>query len=126
MSGANQVALAAGVFLFPAAHPLASSRSRVQSIRVCDRWAPDRAGFPAPDGTSTAHSVFNLQHTDSFDWENPRKHKNAANADGFCLLVFLKMALAHMRRTSRDGNGDLKSQTTSLVPNEGHALTKGA
>jgi hypothetical protein len=31
-----------------------------------------------------------------------------------------------MRGTSRDGNGDLKSQMTSLAPNEGRVLTKGA
>jgi hypothetical protein len=47
-------------------------------------------------------SVLNLQHTDSFDRENPWKHKNAAVDYGFCLPVFLKMALVLVRRTSRD------------------------
>jgi hypothetical protein len=70
--------------------------------------------------------VLNLQHPDSFYRQKPRKHKNAASADRFCLLAFLEMRLAHQRRTPRDGNGDLKSQTASLVPNEGRVLTKGA
>jgi hypothetical protein len=82
--------------------------------------------FQSLDGTSAARSVFNLQHTNSFVWENPQKHKNAAIADGFCLPVFLKLALALLRGTSRDRNGDLKSQMASLAPNEGRALTKGA
>jgi hypothetical protein len=54
--------------------------------------------------------VLILQHANFFERENPWKHKNAAIADGFCLLVFLKMALVLMRSTSRDDNGDLKSQ----------------
>jgi hypothetical protein len=84
-----------------------------------------RADFQSLEALHS-HSVLNLQHTDSFDRENPQKHKNAAIADGFCLPVFLKMALALLRRTSRDRNGDLKSRMASLAPNEGRALTKGA
>jgi hypothetical protein len=60
----------------------------------------ENAYFRALDGTCAFCSVIKLQHTNSFDMENPRTHKNAANADGFCLLVFLKMALVLMRRTS--------------------------
>jgi hypothetical protein len=70
--------------------------------------------------------VLNLQHLNSFDRENPQKHKNAATDNGFALLGFLKMRLVHVRRTSRDRKGDLMSQVTSLVPNEGRFLTKGA
>jgi hypothetical protein len=70
--------------------------------------------------------VLNLQHLNSFDWENPRKHKNVATDNGFALLDFLKMRLVEVRGTSRDRKGDLESQVTSLVPNEGRILTKGA
>ena len=86
----------------------------------------EKADFRGPDATCAARPVLNLQHMDSFDRENSWKHKNAANDYGFCLLVFLKMLLVRMRRTSRDRNGDLKSQMTSLAPNEGRVLTKGA
>jgi hypothetical protein len=55
------------------------------------------AYFRDPDGSSITLSVINLQHTDSFDVENRSKPKNAAFGHGFCLLVFLKMALVHMR-----------------------------
>jgi hypothetical protein len=82
--------------------------------------------FQAPDATCPRQNVFNLQHTDSFDRENLWKHKNAAVDYGFCLPAFLKMALVRVRRTSRDCNGDLKSQMARLAPNEGRALTKGA
>jgi uncharacterized protein (TIGR02001 family) len=68
--------------------------------------------------------VLNLQHLNSFDRENPQKHKNSATDNGFALLDFLKMRLVDVRGTSRDRKGDLKSQVTSLVPNEGRVLTK--
>jgi hypothetical protein len=64
---------------------------------------------PRSNGASKAKPVFNLQHLDSFDQENPWKHKNAAFDHGFCLPEFLKMALVRVRRASRDCNGDLKS-----------------
>jgi hypothetical protein len=60
----------------------------------------ENAYFRAPHGTCALYPVINLQHTNSFDMENPQSHKNAAIGDGFCLLVFLKMALVLMRRTS--------------------------
>jgi hypothetical protein len=85
-----------------------------QSVPGSSRSAPAIPGagnavFHRPDRTCTA-PVLILQHANFFERENPWKHKNAAIADGFCLLVFLKMALAVMRSTSRDDNGDLKSQ----------------
>src|ERR1700690_3859775 len=100
---ANQAALAASAFLFPRLHSLEASPVLGRTDPGLRLRAPTRR-LSAPDGTCTARSVFNLQHLDSFDRQNPWKHKNAANADGFCLLVFLKMALVHMRGTSRDGN----------------------
>jgi hypothetical protein len=60
----------------------------------------ENAYFRGPIDAWAARSVINLQHTNSFDVENPWKHKNAAFADGFCLLGFLKMALVLVRRTS--------------------------
>jgi hypothetical protein len=60
----------------------------------------ENAYFRGQDGTCAAHSVINLQHTDSFDAGAPWKHKNAAIGDGFCLLVFPKMALVLVRTTS--------------------------
>jgi hypothetical protein len=58
------------------------------------------AYFRAVADTCAFHPVINLQHTDSFDMENPQTHKNAANGDGFNLLALLKMALSLVRRTS--------------------------
>jgi hypothetical protein len=47
-------------------------------------------------------NVFNLQHADSFVRKSPETHKNAATDNGFCLPVFLNMALVLTRGTSRD------------------------
>jgi hypothetical protein len=60
----------------------------------------ENAYFRGPNAICFARSVINLQHTDSFDAEPSQTHKNAAIGDGFCLLVFLKMALVLVRRTS--------------------------
>jgi hypothetical protein len=68
--------------------------------KLCAVTLSENAYFRDPDGTCTHRSVINLQHTDSFDAEPSQTHKNAAIGDGFCLLVFLKMALVLVRRTS--------------------------
>jgi hypothetical protein len=85
-----------------------------QSVPGSNRSAPAIPGAAmqfSNDRTAPAQPpVLILQHANFFERENLWKHKNAAIADGFCLLVFLKMALAVMRSTSRDDNGDLKSQ----------------
>jgi hypothetical protein len=86
-----------------------------QSVPGSSRSAPRDSGrrqcsFPLTGPQLHSPPVLILQHANFFERENPCKHKNAAIADGFCLLVFLKMALAVMRSTSRDDNGDLKSQ----------------
>jgi hypothetical protein len=60
----------------------------------------ENAYFPFPSAACSAISVINLQHTDSFDAGCPQKPKKAAIVHGFCLLVFLKMALVLVRRTS--------------------------
>src|ERR1700731_2147756 len=89
------------------------------------RRARRRGDFHGLKDTCSARPVLILQHPDSFERENPQKHKNAAIADGFSLLVFPKMALVHRRGASRDCNGDLKSQLTSLAPNEGRSDERG-
>jgi hypothetical protein len=53
--------------------------------------------------------VVKLPHEDSFESEGGKTHKNTATADGFALLVFLKMLLVFERRRPYDSNGDLRS-----------------
>jgi hypothetical protein len=74
------------------------------------------ANFLGPGCTCIVKSVLNLQHSDSFERDNPQTPKNAANADGFCLLVFLKMRLVQSEDAARPkrglevGDGELGAQ----------------
>ena len=74
------------------------------------------ANFLGPGCTCIVKSVLNLQHLDSFERDNPQTPKNAANADGFCLLVFLKMRLVQSEDAARPkrglevGDGELGAQ----------------
>jgi hypothetical protein len=81
-----------------AASLIRRKRTRLQA-RAAD------AGFSILGPYNYTRSVLILQHPDSFEWENPWKHKNAAIADGFGLLVFLNMDLAHIRRRRATAGG---------------------
>jgi hypothetical protein len=82
-----------------------SFSARQTRARQRPRGAAKNTDFQGPGGTCMVKSVFNLQHPNSFEWENPPKLKNAATADGFCLLVFLKMRLVHKRRRRATATG---------------------